>query len=273
MIMTEDRLVAAGSSRDNDPVPDWDGVGYRRVSGLQQWLAERAIAALDLGDARTVLDIGCGDGRITAEIAARIPAGRVVGVDPSPRMISIAPSAPNLSFELGDVLGLRYERQFELVVSFNALHWVADQAAALARIEAALTRPGRAGLVFVCAGDRASLEDVAMRATTTARWRGYFAGFTAPFTHPEPTVWAQQARDHGLRVDEVTTEDLEWDFGSRETFTSWCTVGFGAWTERLPDQAIGEFVDDVVTDYAREIGSDAQFRFRQLRAALVRTAD
>jgi trans-aconitate 2-methyltransferase len=251
-------------------VADWDGDRYRQVSGLQQWLAGRAIDALDLAGARSVLDIGCGDGRITAEIAARIPEGRVLGVDPSPRMISVAPTAPNLSFELGDVLGLPYEGRFDLVTSFNAMHWVADQAAALARIHAAMRAPGRALLVFVCAGDRPSLEQVAMRTAARAGWARYFAGFVAPFTHPNPSAWVDLAHGVALPVGELVVDDLEWDFGSRNAFVEWCTVGFESWTSRLPDQAVGHFVDDVVTAYREQTGSDSVFRFMQLRATLTR---
>mgnify|MGYP001064828561 FL=1 len=67
---------------------DWDGTEYREVSDLQQWLADRALDGLNLDGVRGLLDIGCGDGLITAEIARRIVAADVVGLDPSPRMIS-----------------------------------------------------------------------------------------------------------------------------------------------------------------------------------------
>jgi trans-aconitate 2-methyltransferase len=117
---------------------DWDGTEYRRVSDLQQWLADRALDGLDLDRVRSLLDVGCGDGRITAEIARRIPEADVVGLDPSPRRISVAPASGRLSFELGDVRTMTYEDQFDAVVSFNALHWVLDQRLALSRIAAAL---------------------------------------------------------------------------------------------------------------------------------------
>jgi trans-aconitate 2-methyltransferase len=91
---------AAGTIRR---LPDWDGAEYRRVNRLQQWLADRALAGLQLAGAPSVLGIGCGDGRITAEIAARAPDAMVIGIDPSPRMISVAPAAGRLTFQLGDV--------------------------------------------------------------------------------------------------------------------------------------------------------------------------
>lgn len=144
-------------------VTDWDGVEYRKVNTLQQWLADGALASLDLEGVGSLLDIGCGDGQITADIAARIPEATVVGLDPSPRMIAIAPAIGSLTFELGDVCSMTYTQHVDAVVSFNALHWVLDQRRALQRIAAALRPAGWAKLIFVCRGARPSLEDVAMQ--------------------------------------------------------------------------------------------------------------
>ena len=121
----------------------WDGIEYRRVNSLQQWLADRALSDLDLDGVHSLLDVGCGDGRITATIADRLPGATVIGIDPSPRMISVAPSSDTVSFQIGDVCSMTYEGAFDVVVSFNALHWVLDQHRALSRIAGALRRPGR----------------------------------------------------------------------------------------------------------------------------------
>jgi trans-aconitate 2-methyltransferase len=261
------RAAPVAGPGQNDHVVDWDGAEYRRVNGLQRWLADRALQELDLAGVGSVLDVGCGDGRITAEVAARIPGGRVVGIDPSPRMIAVAPSSDNLSFEIGDVLALPYVAEFDLVTSFNALHWVHDQGAALSRIATALATPGRALLVFVCGGDRPSLEDVAMQTSAGGRWSQYFEGFAAPYVHPQPDQWADVARSAGLDVDQLEVDDLDWDFETRETFVRWCAVGFGAWTSRLADDGPA-FVSEVVDAYAEVAGSDHTFRFMQLRANL-----
>jgi trans-aconitate 2-methyltransferase len=247
---------------------DWDGSEYRQVSDLQQWVADRALEGLDLDGVHSLLDIGCGDGRITAEIARRIPDADVVGLDPSPRMISIAPAGGKLSFELGDVLTMMYEDQFDAVVSFNALHWVPDQRLALGRISAALGPSGWAFLIFVCSGERPSIESVAMRVVRSRTWQRYFSDFEAPFVHPDVDVWTVTAESCGLRVVETTVDDLAWDFETRDRFSRWCAVGFGAWTDALPAEARNAFVSDVVDAYEEATGSASVFRFLQLRARL-----
>jgi trans-aconitate 2-methyltransferase len=249
---------------------DWDGAEYRQVSGMQQWLAERALAGVELDGVRSVLDIGCGDGRITTTLAARIPGARVVGIDPSPGMIAAAPATSVVEFRLGDVLDQRFHAEFDLVVSFNALHWVLDTARALRTVAAALRPGGRALLVLVCAGERPSLEDVAMRVTGQPPWRDRFAAFQRPYEHPEPQRWNELAEVAGLRQVATRVEDLTWDFGDRPSMARWCAAGFGAWTGSLPSAQKRAFVDRVVDEYAQVVGSDQLLRFMQLRSVLRR---
>ena len=62
----------------------WNAADYNKSSPAQQLWAQELIGKLGLSHNSRVLDIGCGDGKVTAEIARRIPKGRVLGVDNSP---------------------------------------------------------------------------------------------------------------------------------------------------------------------------------------------
>jgi trans-aconitate 2-methyltransferase len=248
----------------------WDGERYRRVSSLQQWLAERALADVELAGVRSLLDVGCGDGRVTQSLAEQIPGSRCVGIDPSAGMIAVAPSSPGLVFERGAAETMTFRDEFDLVVSFNALHWVRAQREALSRIAAALHSGGRAVLVFVCDGRRPSLEDVAMRVASSPRWSPSFVGFAAPYVHPDPDQWQADAESVGLTVTDRRVDDLSWDFGSRDAFAAWCAVGFGGWTGGLAPEEGAAFVTDVVDAYAAETGSDHVFRFMQLVGKLAK---
>jgi trans-aconitate 2-methyltransferase len=240
------------------------------VSSLQQWLAARALDGVDLTGVHRLLDVGCGDGRVTASLVDRIPDGEGVGIDPSPRMIAVAPSSRWLEFRVGSAETMSFRDEFDLVVSFNALHWVKEQFSALEAIAAALRRGGRATLVFVCDGPQPSLEDVAMTVTASPTWSDHFAAFTPPFVHPDPVAWQREATVAGFVAKSVRVDDLEWDFGTREAFTAWCAVGFGGWTGGLSSEDAERFVSDVVDAYAAARGSDHVFRFRQLVANLTR---
>jgi trans-aconitate 2-methyltransferase len=104
-------------------VADWDGAGYERISALQRWLAEQALAGIAFRGDERVLDVGCGDGFVTRAVAARLPRGDVVGIDASPRMIVIArerpfPPGARMRFEQRDALDLDGLGSFDVVVSF-----------------------------------------------------------------------------------------------------------------------------------------------------------
>ncbi|MEU8080215.1 class I SAM-dependent methyltransferase [Catellatospora citrea] len=251
---------------------DWDGAGYAHISGLQRAMATACLESVEVAGAEHVLDVGCGDGYVTRLIASRVPDGSVLGVDPSPRMIETARTADdqltNVSFEVGDVTTMTYGPDFDLVVSFNALHWVADQQAAYRNIAAALTPGGRALVQFVCGGPRRSVEGVAMEVTHDPRWAPAFDGFTPPFVHIEPDDLPAIAGGAGLKVTDQSVVDREWDFGSREQFAQWCTVGFSDWASRLPAADVPAFVDAVVDRYQTVVGRPGVFRFLQLRAEL-----
>src|SRR5262249_828930 len=82
--------IAQLSSRANRQMTEWNASEYNSRSALQKWLAGKSLAGLDVRGSERVLDVGCGDGKITAEIAERLPSGSVVGVDPSTGMITFA---------------------------------------------------------------------------------------------------------------------------------------------------------------------------------------
>src|SRR3989304_5312565 len=104
------------------PVCDWDAADYEQHSAAQQWALE-LIDKLDLRGDEALLDIGCGDGKVTAEIAARLPRGFAVGIDNSEEMIALARSRfraaahAHLSFVLGDARFLPFRDCFSAVFS------------------------------------------------------------------------------------------------------------------------------------------------------------
>lgn len=259
---------------------EWNAAEYARLSGLQAAMAEEVLALLDLKGSETVLDVGCGQGKVTAEIAARVPKGAVVGVDASQDMIAFASShfgptvRPNLQFEVGDARALRFREEFDLVVSFNALHWVSDQGAALRSIRSAMTPDGVAQLRLVPAGERKSLEDVIEETRRSARWADYFREFQDPYLHLTPERYKAIAERNGLSVRRIHTEAKAWDFKSRSAFLAFGLVTFVAWTRLLPEAERPAFVIDVLDRYRRVAtdrpGEENTFKFYQMDVTLAR---
>ena len=161
---------------------------------------KRSLRLLDLKGNERILDVGCGNGKTTAEIAARVPQGAVVGVDASADMIAFAAAHgalhSNLQFAVADARQLPYRHEFDLVVSFNALHWIPeqDQGQALRSIRAALKDTGLAQLRLVPKGQRKSLEDVLEETRLSSRWSSYFESFRDPYLHLTAEQYGELAK-------------------------------------------------------------------------------
>jgi len=262
---------------------EWNATRYRQHSSLQEAMAAEVLALLEVRGDERVLDVGCGDGRITAQIADRVVAGSVVGVDASPDMIAHAareygPGArnarPNLRFEVADARALPFHAAFDLLVSFNALHWVHAPEAPLRGIAETLAPAGRAQLRLVTRGAATSLEEVAEATRREPRWASHFGGFEDPYLRLDADEYAAAAARCGLRVLRVHTEAKAWDFHTDEVFFGFCSAGFGAWTRRLPEARRREFVEAVIRAYRVAVKAgpaDANtFRFIQTDRALAR---
>jgi len=69
---------------------EWNAETYHRVSNPQFDWGMVVLARLPLGGGECVLDVGCGTGRLTEQLLARLPLGRVIGIDQSSNMVSVA---------------------------------------------------------------------------------------------------------------------------------------------------------------------------------------
>ena len=134
--------------------PKWNAADYAANSVVQQIWARELIAKLDLRGDEHILDVGCGDGKVTAELARAVPRGSVTGMDASPQMIEFAKKTfptrkfPNLRFRVMDARKIKFDRQFDLVFSNAALHWVDDHETIL-RGAAPVLKAGRTAHRFL----------------------------------------------------------------------------------------------------------------------------
>ncbi len=267
-------MVSALTKRGDDGLvagmTEWNASGYEQVSALQKMLADDALASLKLAGTEQILDIGCGDGRITAEVAKRVTRGSVLGVDPSRNMIEYAQQRfkpteyPNLKFAMGDARTLNYRAEFDLVISFNALHWVHEQETALRGIRAALKPGGRTLLRFVCQGPRKNIEAVNEETALSPRWVKFFVNRRAPFLHFTPEGYRALLPGAGLKELSMNLMDSAWDFKTRKGFTTWANVTFVPWTQYLPKEETAAFIADSLDHYARVAGDEHTFKYYQL---------
>jgi len=182
----------------------WDAEQYAKYSGSQYEWALELIGKLQLQGAEDVLDIGCGDGKVTASIAERLLEGSVLGIDSSGEMIALArrryghyPTA-RLAFEYLDVRELDAVSRFDVVFSNAALHWIKEHGDVLRRVRQAMKTGAR--FLFQMGGRGNALDVVAVLEAMLShrKWVSFFINFEFPYGFYGTDEYARWLAEAGL---------------------------------------------------------------------------
>jgi trans-aconitate 2-methyltransferase len=224
----------------------WDAETYDRVSNVQVEWARKVLARLPLTGDETVLDAGCGTGRVTALLLERLPEGHVIGVDSSEAMAEYARAAlgDGAAILTADLTELELDSPVDAVFSNAVFHWIGDHERLFERLFAVLKPGGR--LVAQCGG-RGNIEsflslvdDVA----ATEPFAEHFEGFVRTWWFPGAEETAARLWRAGF--DEVRT----WLEPSRVTPEDPAgflrTVVLGVHLPRLPEELEDPFVSGVL---------------------------
>ncbi len=224
---------------------DWDATTYDRVSDPQTRWGSAVLDRLALVGTETVLDAGCGSGRVTELLCERLGAGHVIALDGSPSMIESARErlgrfGDRVSYVVADLSEtLPLPGPVDAVLSTATFHWVPDHDA-LFRNLAAVLRPG-GRLAAQCGGAGNVTRVMAVLAGIGDGWLGPAHFQTAEATESR---LANAGFDH-IRCW-LTAETTAFEPG--EPFESFlATVVLGPHLERLPADERPAFVHDVAT--------------------------
>src|SRR5271167_1690890 len=137
-------------------VRQWDGASYDCISGPMEALGREVLSRLELRGDETVLDAGCGSGRVTEALLERLPRGRVIAIDVSASMLAAARErlgrgSAGLEIRQADLLELELDAPVDVILSTATFHWIADHEALFRRLHGALRPGGR--LVAQCGGE------------------------------------------------------------------------------------------------------------------------
>ena len=259
-------LVTSSPTKEKNPV--WNAADYAANSAVQQNWARELIARLELRGDEHVLDVGCGDGKVTAELARALPKGAVTGIDASPQMIEFARKKfassrfPHLEFRVMDARHIQLPEPFDVVFSSSVLHWVDDHPAFL-RGAAGCLRPG--GRLMVSCGGKGNAQEVflALRPVMRLqRWRRFFRKLETPYFFYSPEDYKKWLPRFGFESRHVGLAPKDALHDGRAGFEAWFRSTWLPYTQRVPENARTEFTAAVVDRYLAKHPPDAEGRVR-----------
>ena len=211
-----------------------------------------------------ILDLGCGTGQLTAEIAAR--GAHVVGLDSSPEMLGQArQNYPRLKFALADATSFRFEEPFDAVFSNAALHWVKDAEASVKCIAASLRRGGRFVAEF---GGKGNITEIlaALRAVF-----GDAAEEPCPWTFRGIGEYASLLEKHGLEVRQASLFDRPTPVAGEHGLEDWLEMFCGNYFKRLSMKEAEEKLHAVVEHLRPKLYHEGVWTldYRRLRVVAV----
>lgn len=229
----------------NGPTTDWDAASYHRVSDPHVAWGERVLDRLHLQGAETVLDAGCGTGRLTELLLGRLPRGRVIALDRSPSMLREARQylAPlfgdRVTFLQANLGELDLVCAVDAVFSTATFHWVRDHPDLFRRLWTSL-RPG-GSLVAQCGGgpNLARLLGRASERAARPPYAPFFARWSHPWEFSDAPTAARRLHDAGFVDVQTSIEPAPTVLDGPETYAQFLrAVIFREHLDRLPDETL-----------------------------------
>jgi trans-aconitate methyltransferase len=242
---------------DEDEAPpssrDWDADAYHRLSLPQTAWGTRVLASLQLSGDETVLDAGCGTGKLTAALMARLPRGRAIALDASEDMLRVARGTlasfgDRVTFLHADVSALTLPQPCDVVFSTATFHWVKDHVRLFAAIFGALGSGGR--LHAQCGGgpNLALIHARANALMSQAPYKEHFHGWEEPTYFSTAEDAAARLSAAGFTAVQTDLRPAPTVLPDRDAYRAFVDkVILTAQLARLPDDATrARFLDEIV---------------------------
>ena len=251
-------------------MPDrWDSALYDDRHSFVWKKAADLIDLLEPQPGERILDLGCGTGHLTTQIAER--GAEVIGLDASVSMIAQArQNYPKLKFVLADARTFELGGGFDAVFSNAALHWIPEPAPVIASVARALKPGGRFVLEM---GAKGNIARIVEALTAVLEEAGYKAD--NPWYFPSAAEYASALEQQSFEVQALWTIE-RWnklehpERGLRE----WLEMFAGVWFEGVPAKARGAIVAEIESRLRASLFCDNAWwaDYRRLRIVARRTA-
>jgi trans-aconitate methyltransferase len=252
---------------------EFDGKKYEKASAHQREWGTKLIAELDLHGTERILDLGCGDGAISAQLADLIPNGEVVGIDASHGMIEAAQSKArkNLRFLLMDIDELNFANEFDVVFSNATLHWIKDHRRLLRNVGRALHEGGRLRFNFAGEGNCAHFFSVIREAMAGEEFAVLFSGFDWPWYTPSVEEYSALIGASGMVNARVWEENADRHFPDAAAMIAWIDQpSLVPFLAHLPERAkprLREYVIGRMIEETRQVDGRCFETFRRMNVS------
>ncbi|HSY75040.1 MAG TPA: methyltransferase domain-containing protein, partial [Dongiaceae bacterium] len=185
------------------------------------------------------------------------------GIDASPQMVEFSKTTfpadkfQNLRFRVMDARKIKFERQFDLVFSNAALHWVDDHQAILRGAGSVLKTGGR---VMVSCGGKGNAQDVfvALRPEMRLkRWREFFKKMPTPYFFYAPDDYKKWLPKFGFKIQEIKLAPKDATYEGTNGFATWLRTTWIPYVQRVPENLREEFIAAVTQRYVAKHPPDA----------------
>ncbi|HEU4393149.1 MAG TPA: methyltransferase domain-containing protein [Solirubrobacterales bacterium] len=225
---------------------EWDAETYDAISDPQFNWGMEVLERLQLRGDETVVDAGCGSGRVTEELAKRLPGGRVIAVDGSEAMIAKARErlGEGATYVVSDLSELALPEPVDLIFSTATFHWIVDHDRLFARLRENLAPGGR--LVAQCGGEGNVAKHALAIATVASapEYLSHFEGMTSMWNFAAPEATEARLRAAGFSAARCWLEPKPYTPAEPLRFTM--TVTLGPHLARLPEELRQPFAEAVL---------------------------
>lgn len=231
---------------------DWDAARYHRISEPQVEWGRVVVTRLAPAPGESILDVGCGTGRLTAEMAA-LSGVKVVGLDRSGPMLAEAAAQHHARFACvrGDAAALPFNDAFDAIFSNATLHWVPDHDALFRSLHAALRPGGRLVAQFGGAGNLRRLYGRARALMQRAPFAAFYADWRDPWRFEEEEPTRKRLAEAGFARADVWLQAIDARFDDPARFSEFIgSVCLRHELDRLPPGLRGGFIGALTTEAA-----------------------
>jgi trans-aconitate 2-methyltransferase len=237
----------------------WDAQTYDRVSDVQDRWADVVLERLPLRGHETVLDAGCGSGRVTRKLLDRLPRGRVIGIDASEEMIQVAREAlpaDRATVFVADLADFTLDEPVDAVFSNAVFHWVMDHDALFRCLRAALKPGGRMVTQSGGAGNLARFWALAREVAAEPPYAEHLAGVELRSNLATAEDTDRRLHAAGFTDVRVWISPSDVTPGDPAAFTR--TVNLRQYVQRLPPELVEPYVGAVLARAGEPLVLDYQ---------------